>query len=258
MKNLSRISFILLCFISQPSLAITTQKMLGVYISDIAYEEPNFMSENGSMFGILGSYGIYGDYMIKFEGSYSEGLVDYTGSGSDEAYDHIIELRELGGKNIKREDGSIVTPFVGLGYRYLNDDMAYSISTTGYSGYEREQSYFYSPLGFEYSNKQLKNGWTMGGSMEYDVFWQGINHTNLSTIPGYYDITLNQYKGHGYRFSLRFTKESPDKHTYMIEPFFKHWNIDDSDITIDLDGDMFVEPQNTSDEIGVNFLWILK
>ena len=49
-----------------------------------------------------------------------------------------------------------------------------------------------------------------------------------------------------------------NKHTYMIEPFFKHWNIDDSDITIDLDGDMFVEPQNTSDEIGVNFLWILK
>ena len=246
--------FTLFC---QSIFGISIDKKIGIYLSDISYEEPAFMSENGSMIGMLGSYGIYGDYMLKFEANYAEGFIDYVGSGSFEAYDHIIELRELGGINYVLENGTNLIPFIGLGYRYLNDDSTNTISTTGASGYEREQSYIYIPIGFEYKQPAKKNGWQINSNLEYDLFLQGTNHTNLGSIPGYYDITLNQFKGYGYRISLQFINKNKEK-TYITEPFYKHWHIDTSDNTIDPNGISFVEPENTSDEIGISFIWLLK
>ena len=235
--------------------ASTVEKILGIYLSDMTYEEPKYMSENGSMVGILGSYGIYNDYMIKFEGNYAEGLMDYVGSGAMESYDHIIELRELVGINYTLKNKENIIPFIGLGYRYLNDDSTNTITTSGAEGYEREQSYLYSPIGFEYRLNLPKYGLYLGSNIEYDLFWQGTNHSHTSTVPGYYDITFNQYKGHGFRISFHFIKIE-SKHNYFIEPFYKYWHIDDSDLTIDPSGRVFFEPKNTSTEIGIQSKWL--
>lgn len=239
--------------------ATSIEKTASFYVSDISYEEPGVMSDNGAMLGIKGSYGIYDQYMLKFEASYAEGIMSYesNGTGSDTGvYDYIYELRQLAGKTMSLENGTLITPYIGFGYRYLNDDSSNHITSSGAMGYEREQSYFYSPIGFETRNHQLKNGWFMGGNIEYDVFWEGINHSHAGNIPGFYNHTFNQFKGYGYRFSFNFSRHD-NLQTYIVEPFYKHWSIDESDIAIDAGGNGYVEPENTSDELGISFIWLI-
>ena len=234
---------------------MTIDKNIGFFVSDISYEEPAFMSENGSLVGLYGSYGLYGDYMLNFEASYAEGLMDYVGSGSSEAYDHIIELRELAGINYAQTNGSQLIPYIGLGYRYLNDDSTNTISTSGAMGYEREQSYLYSPIGIKYRNIIVSQAWEVNSLIEYDYLWQGTNHSHLGSVPGYDDITLNQFKGHGYRLCIELMRTHQGQ-KYIIEPFYKHWHVDTSDNSIDSNGISFVEPKNTSDELGIGFMWL--
>jgi hypothetical protein len=237
---------------SNAIMASEVEKYIGLYVSDISYEEPGVMTQDGTMLGITASYASYDAVMLKAEGSYAQGEVDYSGSGTiNNIDDYIFEVRGLAGKNFVQESGVRITPFVGLGYRYLNDDMSGRVSSTGAAGYEREQEYIYSPIGVEFSNNKLNNAWVVGGSIEYDYFWEGTNHTNLGSIPGYYNVTMNQNDGHGYRASIRFTKTDGNT-TFMIEPFYRYWDIDDSDITVDPSGTGWYEPNNTSKEIGVN------
>ncbi|PIV41068.1 MAG: hypothetical protein COS27_10960 [Nitrospirae bacterium CG02_land_8_20_14_3_00_41_53] len=70
--------------------------------------------------------------MLKAEGRLSYGWVDYSNSGTmDDIDDYIWELRGLGGYDFSVLKASILTPYIGIGYRYLNDDMSGRVSSTG-------------------------------------------------------------------------------------------------------------------------------
>jgi hypothetical protein len=59
--------------------------------------------------------------------------------------DYMLEFRFLAGYDFPVSDTFILTPFVGLGFRYLNDDSSGKVATLGGSGYDRESNYVYSP-----------------------------------------------------------------------------------------------------------------
>jgi len=122
---------------------------VGPQISYIEYNEPDIMKEKGLMYGVAGSYTYNKGFVLKAEGLFSYGKVDYTGSGSGDLNninDYLFEIRALGGYELKISDTFNITPFLGFGYRYLRDDTSGMATTTGARGYLRESNYYLNPV----------------------------------------------------------------------------------------------------------------
>ena len=230
---------------------------VGTDISHIKYEEPGIMKEEGIMHGIIGSYTYNCSHVVlKAEGRYSYGQVDYDGRLSDgtpytvdNINDYMLELRGLVGYDFSILEVATLIPYIGLGYRYLNDNLACDPA-----GYERESNYFYSPIGIE-TVASLKNGWSIGVILEYDYFWKGIQKSALSDFnSNYSDLENDQDDGYGCRGSMRFEKKLNEV-DLVIEPFIRYWNIARSDdATITYAGAVWGhgwEPENESTEYGI-------
>lgn len=233
---------------------------VGAILSKFTYEEPGLMKDEGFFYGIEGAYTFRNqkNLMIKVESRYSYGKVDYESAGSgtmDNINDYIFEIRGLAGHDFPISKISTITPYIGLSYRYLNDDSSGRLSSTGASGYERESNYYYMPIGME-TVTELKSGLILGMIIEFDYFWKGKQITHLSDVdPGYNNMKNNQNNGYGFRGSLKFLWK--DEHNeYIVEPFIIYWNINDSEWDlITLDGLFYgygLEPANETTEMGLN------
>ncbi len=231
---------------------------IGPEISYIEYREPGIMSEKGLMYGVDAAYSYHNGVMIMVAGRFSYGQVDYQNSVNFNNIDDIIfEVRTLGGYDFKLSKSFTMTPFIGLGYRYLRDDMAGRSSSSGSEkGYLRESNYYYSPIGIEAVNV-FDNGWSAAAIIEYDYFWKGKQKSNYSTADvGYNDVENDQNSGYGLRGSIMIKKQTA-RLFFVIEPFLRYWNIDKSEIenrtyhgTINA---AVWEPKNESTEIGIKF-----
>jgi hypothetical protein len=193
--------------------------------------------------------------MLSIEGKGSWGQVDYENSGTiDNINDYMLEFRGLGGYAFSVSRAITLTPYIGLGYRYLNDDMGGKISSTGAAGYERESNYLYSPAGLE-ALADLGGSWYLGVTAEYDIFWWGRQVSHLSDVNSdYNDLENEQHEGYGLRGSVRVQKKY-GRASFAAEPFVRYWNIKKSD-TADWTyrGTRIgygVEPKNDSTEIGL-------
>ena len=199
----------------------------------VEYEEDSLMEESGWMYGIVGSYIYHGNNKLMFETSLScvFGETDYDGqtwSGTPlkaDTNDWIFGWRGLIGKDYRLRSSGIVTPFIGIGYRYWNDD----IDTSG--GYEREIQYWYLPIGVKTISPLIGN-WTWGMSIEYDLFLSGKVKSHLSDVhPAFNDPENDQNFGDGYGvgLSLQFNRKLSDHYGFSIEPYIRYWDIDESD-----------------------------
>lgn len=225
-------------------------------VSATSYKEPGLMEENGAMIGIGGSYTYRENVMLQVEGIFKYGQVDYDGStqsgtpvqasGID---NYLFEVRMTGGYDFLVSTTTI-TPYIGLGHRYLVDN-----ADTIENGYKRESNYLYSPLGVT-TNTALNNGWFFGVTVEYDIFWNGVQKSYLSDIDSRIgDVENDQHEGYGFRASIVFHNS-----TFSIEPFFRYWSIEDSDAAfITVHGSpvaIGIEPNNNSTEVGLKAAYI--
>ena len=187
----------------------------------------------------------------------SFGHVDYSSYDSgnlNNIPDSTAEFRFLLGPDIPASETSFLTLYSGIGYRYLNDDSSGMTSTTGYSGYDRESNYFYSPIGID-ASICLENGWSVGIILEYDIFWRGKQISHLSDAdPNFNDPENAQKRGYGIRWSVEFRKTG-EQVDFVIEPFIRYWNIKKSeDANLTYGGVPFgtgYEPENNSTEVGI-------
>ncbi|MBU1341327.1 MAG: autotransporter domain-containing protein [Proteobacteria bacterium] len=217
------------------------------------YEEPGVMKNEGWFYGIAYSVSYEEDVLIKLDGAVAFGWVDYTSTSSgssDDIKDIMADTRGILGYSIYNNENTKITPFIGLGYRFLEDDSSNELTTTNNIGYLRESKYWYSPIGVSIEFK-LGNGWTIIPEAEYDFFWSGEQKSYLGYLAGYEDIVNEQEEGYGYRFSLAFEKKT-DMRSYGFGIFYRYWNIDDSDITIDRWGRGWIEPKNDTSEFGLS------
>ncbi len=228
---------------------------IGFETSHITYTEPGLMRQEGFMYGVTGALAYRSDnYMLSIEARASIGQVDYSSGSSgeiDNIDDNMWEVRGLAGYDFYVSETFTVTPYGGIGYRHLNDNMGGKKSTTGASGYDRKISYVYSPIGIDVTTA-FENGWNIKLRLEYDKFWDGNVESLLGSIPGYYDIENDQDKGYGCRGSIMFKKKG-EIIDFIIEPFFRYWSIKDSKYTTDPGGTTWLEPKNNSKEFGINF-----
>jgi hypothetical protein len=242
---------------------------LGPEISYFAYEEPHFAETRGFLAGVAGSYTYHDSLMVRVEGRFSFGSLYYTSpvSGTaDSIPDRIWEVRGLSGYDFSLQTGSILTPYIGIGYRYLNDNSSGKTTSQGDSGYDRESNYYYSPVGIKF-NTNSKTGWSTEATVEYDIFWWGKQISHLSDVnAGFNDLENRQHRGYGLRGSMAFQTNAEDSDydehanevAYAIEPFIRYWNIRDSQpAVVTFMGSIVgvgLEPGNHSIEYGINFL----
>ena len=210
--------------------------LIGLDIGYLDYEEKGLMEEDGPMYGLIWGYTCHGDdkLMINTSLRYSFGELDYDGAYQDgtpltaDTDDWIVEGRGLIGFDYALEGSKVITPFIGIGYRYWNDDI------NGSGGYEREIQYWYFPVGFE-TISPLSADWKWGISIEYDLFLRGEVKCHISDVlPSVSDAENDQDfgDGHGIRGSLRFKGKLTKNYSLSVEPYVRYWDVDDSDTTI--------------------------
>ncbi|MDP2654331.1 MAG: autotransporter domain-containing protein [Candidatus Omnitrophota bacterium] len=250
------------------------------------YVEPGLMKVKGYMYGINTAFTyrvtenknitslkkVFGDgnkiNMYRLEGRFSSGWLDYESEGSgthDDENHYALEMRGIAGYDIPMGESNRITPFLGLGWRYLKDDSGGARTTTNHWTYDRESKYFYIPGGVEL-NSRFGSGWSLTLTAEYDIFLSGRQYSHLEDGPAgsNYDTLKNkQDEGYGARGSLRLMK-SGEQLDFFIEPFVRYWNIEDSDVaaltrngeTVPVPGNPDyvqggLEPKNNTEEYGI-------
>jgi len=229
---------------------------IGPEISYRNYHEPGVREEEGWVYGLVGSYTYHNKLMLKVEGRGNFGKMDYSSSDYgkiNNINDYLLEARGLAGFDFLIAQVHSITPYLGVGYRYLNDDSSGRTSTTGALGYERESHYLYSPIGVGI-NVQLGDKFYVKESIEFDYFWRGWQKSHLSdAIPGLNNVTNIQHDGYGVRGSITFLIVTR-RIDFELGPFANYWSIKKSENEeITLYGTpygIFYEPRNRTVEIG--------
>ncbi len=221
---------------------------VGGQIAKYHYEEPGLMDLKGNRVGAVGAYTFTSPNRVysRIDLRSSYGLLKYQGSGTmDDVPDWIFETRAVIGRDYLAGDNAALSPYIGLGYRYLYNDLR-GYSSTGHVGYQRVSQYLYVPVGL---TARFRTGerWVVAPTVEYDVFLSGRQDSQLSdTGIGYSDASNTQKHGYGYRAYLML-----ENGHWAFGPWLHYWNIKDSD-TVDIGlGKSAYEPANWTREYGV-------
>ena len=229
---------------------------IGLSLSSYQYQEPGIMSLKGAKMGMdlhIVKVSEDDDVLI-FRGDlrFAAGTVDYnsvnSGSASGEP-DWYIEARALAGKDWAIND-AVISPYAGLGYRYLFND-GRGITSTGYGGYRRQSNYIYLPVGL-FHRIALKDQARLESMLEYDQLLAGTQISSLSDVGGgYSDVTNKQSSGYGLRMSIMYQRNK-----WAVGPYVYYWNIGQSDIVPEIQNGVptgygLVEPENNTVEFGL-------
>ena len=223
----------------------------GLEVGDFHYRESHLMREDGVQGGVYGSIAIlaahpwyFQFYMsmvggdVKYDGGYGYGASyhDLTGDTSN----YIYNFRGIVGYTIEG-DSIRLMPYSGFGYRYLENDLNDLTIPGVVSGYLREQTYIYLPLGLEISIPVSSDkSWTIGLKSEFDWMYYGYNKSG--------GIELDNQNGWGFRFIPFIRYDINDKIGLKLEAFGEYWKINDSDVN-----EGFLEPENASNYYGGKF-----
>lgn len=236
---------------------------IGLAVSNYKYEEKDLMSLKAVKAGIDYSvkFSLASGWFIKGDARYAYGDADYnsnrTGSADGES-DWYTEWRLTSGYDFAL-DSHTLSPYVGLGYRYLFND-GRGLTSTGHVGYRRESRYVYLPLGLRHT-MVLSAQSRLVNTVEYDRLLQGRQRTVLSDTEGYYgwldvgDVTNKQKRGYGVRLSSMYHMRG-----WSLGPYASYWKIAESEEASNesthsaLPGFViiryWVEPANTTREAG--------
>jgi len=224
---------------------------LGVQAAYYRYEEPDIMKLSGNRGGLVGAYTFTDARRLfsRIDVRDSYGRLKYESSGTgtqDKVPDNIFEVRAVGGADFFPGRSFSLSPYAGLGYRYLYDDLR-GYSSTGAAGYRRESNYMYAPLGLT-ARMHLGGGWVLAPTAEFDVFLGGRQKSYLSDtgIAGVHDVINSQDKGHGYRAYVMIEKDH-----WAFGGWMHYWLIEDSDVQSVGGGYAGYEPRNWTREGGL-------
>lgn len=233
------------------ALSTTDQYELGVQALDYQYKEPGVMSNKGSKFGLTAGFAKRLDgWNLSGEARIATGNVNYNGSGTMSGKpDRLWEFRLVAGEDYAFENFGL-TPYAGVGYRTLFNDLR-GFSSTGMRGYRRYSEYLYIPIGLTH-RFQTGDDARLSTSLEFDYLAYGNQKSALSdTQVGLNDPVNKQRKGYGLRLSS--TYEAPN---WSLGVFYNYWNIRDSDTSrlsfFGVPTNIIVwEPKNNTNEFGL-------
>jgi len=220
------------------------------------YKEPGLMEEKGTLYGLALNATSHGPWMTAVQLEIATGKVDYDGGTwdgdplkIDNITDWLVEARLLAGPEYVW-DGGYAAPYIGLGYRWLWDEMSKRYDY----GYDRASNYLYLPVGGTITWK-LGDGWLLSPTAEYDFLLYGQQISQFSDIEegGLSDVTNSQTSGHGWRVCLSLERNF-GTWTMKLQPFVRRWKIKQSDL--DDIYEAFIEPKNETTQTGVQAFFV--
>lgn len=195
------------------------------------------------------------------EFAYATGPDNYSGSGNLVIPKYYIDLKLSLGKDIFY-DTYVLSPYIGVGYRFLNQAGGGLLTSTDHYMYDRRSTYVYVPVGFR-RRIAMQTGATVETRLEYDFLVAGNQFSGLSVANnnGYTDAgDVNNRQTTGYGLHASFMYQRPDG--WSFGPYWKYWNISTSDSatwTYKKNGTAYSvsawEPANTTDEFGFKAMY---
>lgn len=208
-----------------PKPATETAVAAGFQVSSYDYRESSLdVKIKGEQFSgtLLGTAALGGQWFLRGDARFSGGAPDYSGSGHlDGTPNYIGEVRAAIGRDLLRSHFGL-SPYVGLGYRYLLHDLR-GTTSTGAKGYRRESQYLFVPIGLE-PRMTLANGARLSLTAEFDPILRGWQESKLSDgIAAYPDIANRQKGGYGLRGEFNYQQAR-----WSVGPFVNYWNVNQS------------------------------
>lgn len=217
---------------------------LGFTFSYYSYKEPNLMALKGFLAGVdyTATVPFSKGFFFKGDVRFATGRHKYssqrTGTHNNNPT-YYIEMRPLAGKDFILSTQSI-SPFIGLGYRFLHHDGYGTRSSTGHFGYHRTNTMIYIPVGLTH-RVALNESSKIQTTIEYNHMVYGRQYSGVDTDNSGKGIYHNQNKGFGARFSTQYHQNK-----WSIGPYVTYWNVAKSDVQKG-----FIEPKNNTIEAGL-------
>ena len=226
---------------------------VGVSVSGYKYDEPGLAAIKATKIGFdySGTYALDSQFpsrnkgwFLRGDARYATGKADYSSpiSGTiNNRPDWYYEVRGLVGKDFFLGEYTL-SPYAGLGYRYLFNDIR-GVSSTGAAGYRRESNYFTLPVGVTHK-MALSNQSKLLSTVEFSYLLRGRQESKLSDAsPANADVSNRQRNGYGLRLGAMV--QFP---TWSVGPSLVVWRIKESDRV----GPTAVfEPRNNTVEFGL-------
>ena len=259
----TRISGLLLCvagsFVVSAASAQDVTKIhnfsAAAEVSDYKYKEPGLMKYTGTMYGVTVEYLNNGGVghikrtipvQLRARVNYMQGKLKYDGaywSGEPLKFSgekqYFVDTIFAGGLEARVSEKFSVSPYMGLGYRYLLDQ------GNGHpDAYKREQTYYYLPIGADLKISPATT-WRVSFNTEFDILLRGENRSD--------GHKFRQNSGYGLRASAKVEKNLQSVGIF-VEPFYRYWNISKSDSKYGYDGGVWYsiyEPKNNTQELGL-------
>jgi hypothetical protein len=224
---------------SQTSEGLELSSKLGFY----EYKEPGYMKIDGPILGVGAKYSLAlgSDDFVQIDATGMAGFLDYQGSGNlNNTENYSTDVRALYLKNYTLKEGTVLTPYAGLGYRFLYNDLR-GVTTTGAGGYRRLSHYIYLPVGiFAYLKDGYGNKIELNG--ELGVLIRGYQQSYLSDVfSNVSDIKNEQKTGHNLRLSALYKFDH-----FYVGPYYNRWSVGRSSVE-----NGWVEPKNSTNELGL-------
>ncbi len=218
---------------------------LGIQGSRYHYEQPDTALDiSGRRGGVVAAYTEVDDRLFtRIDARYSYGRLTYDNAGAQAHIpDHLFEARAVTGADFVPGGWVSISPYIGLGYRYVDDDArGYATDSTGASlGYRRYSQYVYVPVGV--TLRLGAGGFALAPNLEYDGFISGRQRNKLTDMGAAQDQDFDQRHGRGYRASLMI-----ESGHLAFGPWAHYWRVRDSDVN----SAGLVEPASRTREYGI-------
>ena len=226
------------------------------FLGSYEYEEPKLMNlrsgsqaeddelENlGFLYNYKNAFINDGGFLNEFEFDSSYQFLTQTywsnGTGTMKDIDvEIYNLRALYG--IQLSDKLMLKS--GIGYRHLYHYWQNRQSTTGASGYDREQDYTYIPIIAELKMPIPELNLDGKLKVEFDQIIEGNNTSYLGYLGGANkDLSFKNSDGYAWKVAYEGKRNG-----FIFEPYYEFMHVDDSNTV-----SSSLEPANTTKEIGL-------
>jgi hypothetical protein len=249
--------------VAQPSpqnLKTQSANQLGLTVSGYIYDEPSLsvrMTAVNVGLEYLGTYAFQNDWFLLGQVDYNNGPVKYSGSGTASGIpQYYVNFKAALGHDFAF-NGFVLSPYIGFGYRYLDQAFGGTTTSTGAPGYDRQSTYNYIPIGVIHRTSVNDNKAKLETTLEYNYLISGNQFSGFASAnPALSNQNNAQNSGYGINLTILYKQDQ-----WGFGPYYKYWNIADSQtnstnfVASGIRYSGIYEPANTTNEFGLKLTY---